>query len=341
MIQYFEKMTLSTSVTALNSNLISAFLNDFEPDELFLTSIDQIDDVEFITSTLSDKTFAHRLIAKDDTIEILIESISYSYITSSESRYDDSEFKGLLIDPDAARKSIGAMGQFKALQRINDVKLNKSDRLVFKFGIGDTKSVGSIELETPLGMIIFHIVEANTPFLLSLADLDRLGVYFNNLTNELIQDRPQTGLKNRSQNGLKNHHPVIRRYGHAFLLWKIPIHTLIVDSLDENPCFLTEIELRRLHRRFGHPSARRLHQILDRAGHGDVNRRFIEHLTKYCHHCQMHGKSPGRFSFTIRDEDIQFNFNILVDIVYIEVKSGDNKPVLHIVDEATRFQTGR
>jgi hypothetical protein len=120
-------MTLSTSVTALNTNFISASLNDFESDELFLISIDQIDDVEFIINTLSNKTFAHRLIAKDDIVEILIKFISYSYITSSESRYDDREFKSLLIDSDAVRKSIENIKQFKTLQRINDVKLNKSD----------------------------------------------------------------------------------------------------------------------------------------------------------------------------------------------------------------------
>jgi hypothetical protein len=208
-------------------------------------------------------------------------------------------------------------------------------------------------------MIIFHIVETNTPFLLSLADLDCLSVYFNNLINELVQDRSATtnilqiDMKNdcsQAQIDMKNgryakndRYSVIRRYEHAFLMWKIPIHSLIVESLDENPCYLTDVELRRLHRRFGHPSARRLHQILDRARHDDVNQRFIEHLTKYCHHCQMHEKSSSRFNFIIRNEDIQFNFNILVNILYIEAKSGgnDNKSMLHIVNEATRFQAGR
>jgi hypothetical protein len=219
MIQYFEKMTLSTS-ESLNTDFTNAFMDDFESDELFLTSIDQIDNVEFITSTLSNKAFAHRLISKDDIIEVLIELISYSYITSSESRYDDREFKGLLIDSDAARKSIGGMRQFKVLQRIfsDDVKLNKSNQLTFKFEIEDIKSIESINLETSLEIITFHIVETNIPFLLSLADLDRLSVYFNNLTNELIQNRSQTDLKNRFQNGLKNRYSMIRRYEHAFLL---------------------------------------------------------------------------------------------------------------------------
>ncbi len=56
----------------------------------------------------------------------------------------------------------------------------------------------------------------------------------------------------------------------------------------------------------------------------------------------MHEKFSSRFSFIIRDEDIQFNFNILVNILYIEIKiEGDNKSVLHIVDETIRFQVER
>jgi hypothetical protein len=41
---------------------------------------------------------------------------------------------------------------------------------------------------------------------------------------------------------------VIRRYEHAFLLWKILNQYLIVEFFDENSCYLIEIELRRLHR---------------------------------------------------------------------------------------------
>ena len=61
----------------------------------------------------------------------------------------------------------------------------------------------------------------------------------------------------------------------------------------------------------------------------------MEHLTKYYAHCQRYGKSLGRFRFNLR-EDINFNYSIIVDIMYI-----DRKPVLHIVDEGTRYQAGR
>jgi hypothetical protein len=103
------------------------------------------------------------------------------------------------------------MRQFKTLQRISDdVKLNKSNQLTFKFEIEDTKSVDSIKLETLFEMIIFHIVETNISFLLFLIDLNCLKVYFNNLTNEFIQDLSQIDLKNR--------HSMIRQYEHVFLL---------------------------------------------------------------------------------------------------------------------------
>ncbi len=63
------------------------------------------------------------------------------------------------------------MRQFKTLQRIfsDDVKLNKSNRLTFKFEIENTKLVDSIKLEISIKMIIFYIVETNISFLLSLA----------------------------------------------------------------------------------------------------------------------------------------------------------------------------
>jgi hypothetical protein len=55
-----------------------------------------------------------------------------------------------------------------------------------QFGIGTTSSLGSILLPTPIGDIEFHIVDTSTPFLLSLADMDKLEVYFNNLTDQLV-----------------------------------------------------------------------------------------------------------------------------------------------------------
>lgn len=96
----------------------------------------------------------------------------------------------------------------------------------------------------------------------------------------------------------------------------------------------TDIELRQLHRRFGHPSVRRLARVLERSGH-EIDRKALEHLTKYCRLCQLHSRAPGRFKFTLRD-DREFNYCVYIDIFYI-----DSMPVLHVVDEATRFEAAR
>jgi hypothetical protein len=153
--------------------------------------------------------------------------------------------------------------------------------------------------------------------------MDKLKVYYNNLTNTLV-----------TPNGSV---PVVRRFGHPFLLWEDCLRTFVMTSLNQNPCPLTETELRRLHRRFGHPAADRLHRILERSGHDEVSKRTIEYLTKFCSHCQKYGKSPGRFKFILRaDKDPTFNFCIVVDIMYI-----DGNPVLHIIDEDTRYQAAR
>ena len=123
----------------------------------------------------------------------------------------------------------------------------------------------------------------------------------------------------------------IRRFDHPWLLWKSSLEAFITDLLDENPCLLTDTELRQLHRRFGHPSATKLRLLLEQSGH-KINKQTLDKLTKYCSYCQKHGKLPGRFKFTLRD-DINFNFTIFVDIMYI-----DNSPILHVVDKATQYQ---
>jgi hypothetical protein len=85
---------------------------------------------------------------------------------------------------------------------------------------------------------------AKTPFLLSLEDMDKLGVYFNNITNCIVTPRGDV--------------PVVRRFSHSFLLWDTSLRSFITESFTYNPCFLTSVELRRLYRRFGHPSVGRL-----------------------------------------------------------------------------------
>src|SRR6266536_1259631 len=91
------------------------------------------------------------------------------------------------------------------------------------------------------------------------------------------------------------------------------------------------MEICRLYCRFGYPLAEKLYKLLERSDH-DITKQALDKLTKFCSFCQKYRRSLGRFKFTLR-EDLDFNYSIFVDIMYI-----DSSPILHIIDEATRFQ---
>jgi hypothetical protein len=188
--------------------------------------------------------------------------------------------------------------------------ISTAGKASIKFGKGSvTASVGTAQVSTEIGKIDFEVLEAPTPFLLCLADMDRLNVYFNNTTDELVQGENRT--------------PVIRKWGHPWF------H---LNKRERATMFLTETELRRLHCRFGHPAVMRLVKLLKNAGHNDFEERTLEEITKFCHHCQLNSSAPRRFKFTLKDNR-HFNYEILVDVMYL-----GNRPVLHVVDASTAFQ---
>ena len=233
-------------------------------------------------------------------------------------RYSSKMFQGIMPDTGAASVSTAGENQLIALQKKDpSVTLDISTAGEHRVRFGDNPeiaSVGTVGVATPFGTVYFQVVPTNTPFLFSLADMDKYNVYFNNVRNILVHGDKE--------------YPVIRKWGHPWLLIDEPEKSIAW-------CHLTETELRQLHRRFGHPAADRLHRVLTRAGYEDVEKVTIDKLTKFCHQCQMHSTAPGRFKFTLND-DMEFNFQILVDIMFI-----DGKPILHVIDAATSFQAAR
>ncbi|KAK1953493.1 hypothetical protein LY78DRAFT_536072, partial [Colletotrichum sublineola] len=99
---------------------------------------------------------------------------------------------------------------------------------------------------------------------------------------------------------------------------------------------LTDAELRRVHRRFGHPSVQRLHKVLQQSGN-EVEISALRKIARVCHQCQLNAAAPGRFKFSLQDNDCDFNHEIIVDVVYLD----GNRPALHVVDAATSFQAAR
>ncbi|UQC84431.1 uncharacterized protein CLUP02_09928, partial [Colletotrichum lupini] len=54
------------------------------------------------------------------------------------------------------------------------------------FGLGkEIVALGIIKVEIYFGTITFYILPINTPFLLYLKDIDRLGIIFNNTRNRI------------------------------------------------------------------------------------------------------------------------------------------------------------
>ena len=113
-----------------------------------------------------------------------------------------------MIDTGASKKSTAGYGQYLAYRKTRETTINtsKAGAINVQFGIGSTPSIGSITINTLIGNVEFHIVQADTPFLLCLADIDTLKVYYNNLSNVLVTTTTTKPI------------PVIRRFGHLFLL---------------------------------------------------------------------------------------------------------------------------
>ncbi|KDN60924.1 putative conserved hypothetical protein, partial [Colletotrichum sublineola] len=221
-------------------------------------------------------------------------------------------YQGELWDTGAAKFSTVGRPQVMAYLRENPrTKVTwKPGSANVRFGGSESiTSIGTMEMDNQIGQVTYHILDAPTPFLFSLYDADRLGAYFNNVRNTIItKDGKQI--------------PVVRKWGHPFFNLS---HT-------EAGTFFTEPQLRRLHRRFGHPRTDRLHHLLKKAGHEDVDFNILEKIQKFCHHCQSHDQAPRRFKFSLKDENY-FNYEIVVDVVRLR-----DKNALHVIDTETSFQ---
>lgn len=220
-------------------------------------------------------------------------------------------YQGELWDTGAAKVSTVGKDQLRAYLRENPrtiVDWTPGKTNISFGGQGSISSQGTVQIHNPVGTVTYHVLDTPTPFLLCLADADRLGAYFNNVLNVIVRKDGTTV-------------PVVRKWGHPFFN----------VSAAEAVSFFTEIELRRLHRRFGHPRTERLYTMLKAAGH-EVNTSILEEIQKFCHFCQSYDKAPQRFKFSIKD-DSHFNYEIIIDVVRI-----NNRNVLHVIDADTSFQ---
>jgi hypothetical protein len=155
-----------------------------------------------IVQKLSDNTVTHTLLKDNDL---------YNYANNEcfvTDRYRPVEFHGVIIDTGAAGKSTAGYNQYTTYKKLfgeTPIDTGQEGAVKATFGIGSTTLIGSITISTPIGQYEFYIVNANTPFLLSLAEINAKKITLNNVQNKLT-----------SKDGASV--PIVRRFSHPFLM---------------------------------------------------------------------------------------------------------------------------
>ncbi len=149
------------------------------------------------------KIFFNQFIFKNRIIIFMIQS--YNYITFIKKRFDNQEFRKILIDTNAIFVSIVELKQFIALRRIRKIELRKTNfqSSDIIFDVENSSIINRVALNTFLKRIVFYIVKIDILFSLFLANINKFKTYFNNVVNKIVQ--------------LTQTYFVIRKYEYVFL----------------------------------------------------------------------------------------------------------------------------
>ena len=267
-----------------------------------------------IEQELSNNAFLHGLL--DD------EKGQAEQDTNMNMHATESSFKGVLCDTGANRSSTMSLDQYHAycrehltLASLQHATIDTSKRKSINgFGESVTRTIGQTRIRIPIAglgisrIVTFNIVDTNSPSILCLRDMEDMGLEISIQENCLLLGDRRHELE--VENDL------------LWLRWT-PEYS-----------FYTEQELRKLHRAFGHPSAKRLAELLKRA-RPDENyvRKELEGIVKECGVCARHSQKPRRFKLTVGTDEYQYNHIVSIDVVDIE-----GRKILHVVDECTHFQ---
>jgi hypothetical protein len=145
-------------------------------------------------------------------------SDSFAYVMTFD-RYISEKFYEMMIDSSASTKSTAEYDQYLVFKKHKidssiDLNVTKTETVNVQFDIESAQSIESLIIDISFEIMKFHVIKTDISFLLSLADMNRLKVYFNNVTNSLIQmiKIPDEILRK------KESFSVIRRFDHEFLL---------------------------------------------------------------------------------------------------------------------------
>jgi hypothetical protein len=165
------------------------FFTDHDVPHQFLTTCGPIDG-KLTTTILNNIATAHGVTGSDPYETQAPKELPHLFTFAS--RYDGDTFQGIMPDTGAAGISTAGELQALALKKIfpeSTIDTFTAGRYKVKFGDNhEISSLGTIGVETPFGTIHFEVMPTNTPFLLCLADMDRHGLYLNNINNTLVHN---------------------------------------------------------------------------------------------------------------------------------------------------------
>jgi hypothetical protein len=146
-----------------------------------------------------------------------INSDSFAYVMIL-NRYISEKFYEMMIDSSASTKSTAEYDQYLAFKKNKidssvDLDLSRAETVNVQFEIESASSIESLTIDISFEIVKFHVIKTDISFLLSLADMNRLKVYFNNVINSLIQMINTNEILRK-----KRSFSVIRRFDHEFLL---------------------------------------------------------------------------------------------------------------------------
>jgi hypothetical protein len=233
------------------------------------------------------------------------------------------EFDGGCIDCGAERSVIG-LSQARAY---NQAAITIRQRKVhFRFANDVKQSIGQlpISIPTPEGSIeiLVDVVDAPVPFLIGLDILDEYKLVCNNVDNRLERRE----LCNGTESSIRWTIPIVRKGGHLF-----------VECNRISSVLMSDVQLLKIHKQFGHPSPEKLYDLIRRADpETDVKKATLQGISRECGTCQRFSKKPLCRQVSLPNDNVIFNRQVDLDILYI-----NQKAILHMIDHDTRFAAAR
>lgn len=235
--------------------------------------------------------------------------------------YPSSQFFGIMMDS-GSTTSVISEHQLMAYRNANGfapaVQPQPQVRLSSMHGTGKVRGLAELRFPFEDSFRSFHalVSSGDSPLILGLSDHRRLGIVVCALSNTVTF-------------GCGSILPLQSLRGHLFLRW---------NPADEETLY-TSSELRRLHRRFGHPSNEKLLQFLERCSEEDldsVTKQNLEEIAASCAQCQRGARAPVRFRVSIPSDTFEFNREVITDLFTI-----NGKTAISFVDRDTRFAACR